>query len=345
MSLADTQRAQIMNDLINTLGENNGVLETKAFAAAHGITQQSVYRYIARLESEHLIVKELTGKKQRIHFVDESLQFTLETGKFDEDYVWRRQIHPFLSDIPRIPYENLLYACTEMLNNANEHSEGTAVTVQVIKNIYCVKVIISDDGIGIFTKISRAMNLPEKSFAILELAKGKFTTDPNSHTGEGIFFSSKIVDRFMIESDGLFFYGDSSHESQLLDTSANDSPGTTVFMEIKLSHQERSSDVFNRFIDDPDTYGFNKTIVPVRLLEYGDATPMVVSRSQAKRLMVRFERFTNIILDFTGVEEIGQGFADELFRVFQTQHPGTVLTPINCSSQIQKMISRVQHTL
>ena len=85
--------------------------------------------------------------------------------------------------------------------------------------------------------------------------------------------------------------------------------------------------------------------VPVRLLEYGDDVPMFVSRSQAKRLMERFERFTNIILAFTGVEEIGQGFADELFRVFQTQHPGTVLTPINCSNQIQKMISHVQHTL
>jgi hypothetical protein len=29
-----------------------------------------------------------------------------------------------------------------------------------------------------------------------------------------------------------------------------------------------------------------------------------------------------VILDFTGVETIGQGFADELFRVFATAHCG-----------------------
>lgn len=30
----------------------------------------------------------------------------------------------------------------------------------------------------------------------------------------------------------------------------------------------------------------------------------------------RFERFRNIELDFKGVDEIGQAFADELFRVY-----------------------------
>ncbi len=38
---------------------------------------------------------------------------------------------------------------------------------------------------------------------------------------------------------------------------------------------------------------------------------------------MRFERFQTVVLDFTGVEEIGQDFADEVFRVFQRAHPAT----------------------
>ena len=113
-------------------------------------------------------------------------------------------------------------------------------------------------------------------------------------------------------------------------------------MEIKYSHTETSKDVFDKFTQAPEDYGFSKTIVPVRLLEYGDPTPLVISRSQAKRLMMRFERFQNTVLDFSGIEEIGQGFADELFRVFPSQHPGTLLTPINCNDSVAKMISRVR---
>jgi len=44
----------------------------------------------------------------------------------------------------------------------------------------------------------------------LKLAKGKFTTDPSSHSGEGVFFSSKVADRFFIFSDEVAFVGDNS---------------------------------------------------------------------------------------------------------------------------------------
>jgi len=61
-------------------------------------------------------------------------------------------------------------------------------------------------------------------------------------------------------------------------------------------------------------FGFSKTHIPVFLAAYGEDN--LISRSQAKRLLVRFERFKEIILDFENVESIGQAFADEIFRVF-----------------------------
>lgn len=66
----------------------------------------------------------------------------------------------------------------------------------------------------------------------------------------------------------------------------------------------------------------------------------LVSRSQAKRLLTRFDRFKEIVLDFSGVEIIGQAFADELFRAFQADHPSTHLTYLNANEQVEKMILR-----
>ena len=57
-----------------------------------------------------------------------------------------------------------------------------------------------DEGEGIFLKIQKALNLYDTRESLLELAKGKFTTDPANHSGEVIFFSSKMFDHFSIHS-------------------------------------------------------------------------------------------------------------------------------------------------
>jgi len=41
-----------------------------------------------------------------------------------------------------------------------------------------------------------------------------------------------------------------------------------------------------------------------------------ISRAEAKRLVVNLEKFREVELDFGGVDLVGQGFANELFRVF-----------------------------
>lgn len=42
--------------------------------------------------------------------------------------------------------------------------------------------------------------------AMLELYKGKLTTNPSCHSGEGIFFSSKMLTEFAILSDNTIFH-------------------------------------------------------------------------------------------------------------------------------------------
>ena len=341
MSLSNTERVAIIQSLIKEISQKKESFSASSFAKTHEITVQSVYRYISALVDDGKLTKEKRGRKNVFKLVSEYFHRSYPLIGLSEDAVFTKDIRPFLSDIPQIAFNNLAYAFTEMLNNAIDHSGGTTVDIFVEKNALEVTVQISDNGVGIFNKIADALCLPEKSFAILELAKGKFTTDPASHTGEGVFFSSKVVDEFAILSGDLVFLGPTSTMPPFIDKTRRNRTGTVVLFSIENEHEETSQAVFSRFTDVPESYGFTKTVVPVRLLEYGDEKPLVISRSQAKRLMVRFERFENILLDFSGIDSIGQGFADELFRVFSSQHPGTVLTPINCSDEVLGMINRV----
>lgn len=66
------------------------------------------------------------------------------------------------------------------------------------------------------------------------------------------------------------------------------------------------------------------------------------SRSQARRLIIRFERFKNVVLDYSGIDQIGQGFADEVYRVFQNAHPDCLLITINANEAVRRMIQHVQ---
>ena len=344
MSLSREQRNKIKELLLYEIGKNqfHNHFSISKFAESHNISRQSIHGYIRTLEKEQKIIK---GNEQNSYqLIDNNYQFSYIAKNLQEDVVWRNDVAPLMGDFPEIAFRNCSYAFTEMLNNAIDHSEGTEIKVIVRINSFCVSFQIIDNGVGIFNKIANAMDFDEKRFAILELAKGKFTTDPNSHSGEGIFFSAKMSDVFAIFSDDLVFSSINFREIEtehLLDYKHNNATGTTVYFIMFRDHSTTAKELFDRYTQAPDDYGFTKTIVPVRLLEYGEQQPVFASRSQAKRLLARFERFKHIELDFSGVKEIGQGFADEIFRVFKIQHPNSHIEAINVDYEVMKMINHV----
>ena len=75
----------------------------------------------------------------------------------------------------------------------------------------------------------------------------------------------------------------------------------------------------------------------VRLQETGTTR---LSRSEARRLVHGLERFREVVLDFGGVELVGQGFADEVFRVWARQNPEVALIPIAMSPPVAFMVER-----
>jgi hypothetical protein len=105
----------------------------------------------------------------------------------DEGAVWSKDVSPLLNNLPANVIDIAHYGLTEMVNNAIEHSEGALLSVAAFSNSSNINLEVSDNGIGIFRKIAAALDLPDDRLALLELSKGKFTTDPKRHTGEGIF--------------------------------------------------------------------------------------------------------------------------------------------------------------
>lgn len=101
--------------------------------------------------------------------------------------------------------------------------------------------------------------------------------------------------------------------------------------------------VFDRFASDDQAFGFSKTHVPLSLATYSDED--LVFRSQARRLLARLRDFNEVLLDFDGVEMIGQAFADEIFRVYDRNHPKVDVIAININEQVEKKILRVQNKL
>jgi anti-sigma regulatory factor (Ser/Thr protein kinase) len=225
------------------------------------------------------------------------------------------------------------YAFTEMLNNAIEHSGSKDVEVrwEGIANGLAFEVI--DEGVGLFAHVRRELGLTSDFEALEELSKGKITTLPERHTGEGIFFTSKVADRFEIDSGGLRWIVD----NQRADVAAGAAParrGTRVRFESRLEPARTLRQVFDEYTVDLE---FAKTRVVVKLFTRGDR---FVSRSEARRVTTGLERFREAVLDFHGVVEIGQGFADEVFRVWAAAHPRTKLTPTNMIEPVQFMVSR-----
>ncbi len=306
---------------------------------AFDISRQAVNKHVQRLVLQNALIIKGSTKNRRyyLHPLAEWEEIFPLDGSISEDVVWRAHVAPILGELPDNVIDIWHHGVTEIFNNAIDHSAGKHSSITLKKTAATTEIVIFDNGEGIFKKIQRELGLHDERHSVLELAKGKLTTDPANHSGEGIFFSSRMFDNFTILSGSVYFshtHGDV--EDWILEQQKSQA-GTMVVMKLSNNTSRTSKQVFDRFTSD-DNYGFTKTVVPVRLTQYGD--DKLVSRSQAKRLLARVDKFKTVIFDFTDVESIGQAFADEVFRVFANRHPEMELIPSNTNAMVSQMISR-----
>lgn len=310
-------------------------------AHTFGISRQAVNKHMQRLvEQKALLMRGTTRNRHYLLLPLVQWEKTYPLNKNpEEDVVWRKDIKHLLGELSDNVLNIWHYGFTEMLNNAVDHSSGENVSVQVKKTATVIEIIIYDDGEGIFKKIQRELDLYDERHAVLELSKGKLTTDPEHHTGEGIFFASRMFDDFGILSGNVYFSHTYDEAKDWILENRKFQSGTAVFMKLTNNSSRTAKQVFDSFTSDED-YRFTKTVVPVRLAQYGDE--QLISRSQAKRLLARVDKFKVVVLDFDGVEVIGQAFSDEVFRVFRHQHQDIELVYIKANKNVQQMIRRAQ---
>ena len=231
------------------------------------------------------------------------------------------------------------YAFSEMLNNAIEHSQSDNIEVEIESSGGAIRFAVSDFGIGVFRNVMRQRHLQSELEAMQDLLKGKVTTDPKTHTGEGIFFTSKVADRFVLESFGYRMVVDNTIPDVFFQEEKRINRGTRVIFTITLKSARHLNEIFKKYQSSPGGYAFDKTEVHVRLFTMG---VVFVSRSQARRVLVGLEKFKKIILDFSRVPNVGQAFADEVFQVFQHRYPKISIVPVNMNETIRFMVERVE---
>jgi hypothetical protein len=225
-----------------------------------------------------------------------------------------------------------------MVNNAIEHSRGSEVEVRfdrAEKGSLAFEVI--DDGVGLFRNLRRTLGFKSNLEALQEMSKGKLTTLPKGHSGEGIFFTSKAARRFQVWSDGLHWTVDNVVGDTAVG-SAEARKGTRIRFEGELRPRKTLARVFAEYTED---FAFTKTRVVVKLFTIG---VRFISRSEARRLLAGLDRFRSVVLDFKGVEEIGQGFADEVLRVWATAHPQVKLETTRMSKSVAFMVERARRS-
>jgi len=314
-----------------------------------GFSRAYINRFFKELKEDGKII--LVGKANRAHYVlpdkNKILKAKKEilTGHYilknknlleDEVLGKMKENTGIFLDLPKNIILIIDYAFTEMLNNAIEHSKSQTIDVLADKDENFIRFSIVDKGIGVFNSIIKKRNLKNELEAIQELTKGKLTTAPKEHSGEGIFFTSRVVDKLIIQSSNkkLIF------DNILNDVFINDIKrlkGTKITFFISVGSKRRLENVFKEYAG--ETFKFDKTKVIVKLYK---TDTNYISRSQARRILTGLEKFKTVILDFHNIDTIGQAFADEVFRVWQNHHPDIKIQYQNSNENIVFMIKRAE---
>ena len=306
-----------------------------------GISRQAVHRHLCSLIDAGLVVASGNTRSRTYRLATlKAHTITVPLAGLAEDLLWRKEVRPLFEGLAANVLDIWQYAFTEMVNNAVDHSGGSRLHMVVTRTAVLTRMLLSDDGVGIFRKIQQVCHLEDEHHAVLELAKGKLTTDPQRHTGEGIFFTSRMFDQYAILAGGVFFSHTNTEQEDWILECESPNEGTLVAMALANASTRTSKEIFDAYTAPNEDFGFTKTVVPVRLAKHGQEN--LISRSQAKRLLAHVDRFKVVVLDFTEVDTIGPAFADEIFRVFAAAHPAVEIVPVLAGPEVARMIARAR---
>jgi anti-sigma regulatory factor (Ser/Thr protein kinase) len=320
--------------------EKAGVSRSKQLCEKLAISRQALNVHIRELISNGRIVKTGATRSARYYLSEsapkpEKYKKTVQLANLDESAVYEELATTLnLRALLSADQESIIhYGFTEMLNNAIDHSKADKCEILVSLDAAKLEFEIRDRGVGVFHTIASRFSLQDEHAAMIELIKGKTTTMPDAHSGEGIFFTSRAADKFSLRSHSIELQWDKFRDDVFV-SQPRFNKGTSVHFLLGRSSRTKLETVFARFAPQEYDFEFSKTKIMVKLLK-----PEYISRSEAKRLVVNLDKFREVELNFKHVFQLGQGFADEVFRVFAGNNPKTTLKATNTSPTILAMIS------
>jgi hypothetical protein len=225
-------------------------------------------------------------------------------ARLDEHTPWMRDVHPVLALKPAVA-RVAQHVFGELLNNAIDHSGATTVTVSVRQTPTHLHMLVSDDGLGVFTQLARKADLPDAR-AALELAKGRAITpqrcsSASTRSSGQARPSSQPRARHRAAPDRRL------QRLRLRGRPARlqPHPGAAA-----RPHRQRHD---------------------ARLPRAGP-----LGRLAPGALRHRGARFE-------GVDDVGPSFIDEVFRVYAKAHPQVTLSPTKANARVAKLLQASIH--
>jgi anti-sigma regulatory factor (Ser/Thr protein kinase) len=306
-----------------------------------GASRRATLGALRRLEEAQWLRREGTPRRPVHHpgiLRQVARSYTLHG--LQEDLPWQRDFAPNF-ELPRHVARMIQHGFTELLNNAIDHSGGSSATVSLRQTASHVQLLVSDDGCGVFDRICSAFDIVDPQHAMLELSKGRLTSQPAAHTGRGLFFSAQLADVFDIHANRHAFQRRAWEGGAWQPGRALPRQGSSIYMAIALDTTRTLDQVMEAWSAAGDGIEFDRTTVDLSLL----AGPGVAldSRAQARRVAARLPQFRRAEISFAGVEDVGHGFTDELFRVFGRAHPEVELVPTGMTPRIAALVNSARN--
>jgi len=342
----------INKEKILEIANKKGKITTKELSLQFGVSRQYLNQLLSELIADKKILK-IGGTRAAFYVSAPYAQKhpeiipTIFRKKYKNESLEEHKVlmdiekrFPILADLTENIHSIFTFAFSEMFNNAIDHSRSKVIGVEVALYDKKLSFIIEDSGVGVFRNIMKKKKLDSEIQAIQDLLKGKTTTMPKSHSGEGIFFTSKSADKFDLDSFGYHLI--ISRDDVEVKRVSKIKRGTRVVFEIDTMSDLHLTDVFKRFTNlaKNSDHGFDKTEIRVKLYTMSGVH---ISRSQARRILSGLEKFKIILLDFDKVPVVGQAFVDEIYRVFQNMHPDIVIQEENMSEGVRFMVLRAKN--
>jgi anti-sigma regulatory factor (Ser/Thr protein kinase) len=309
----------------------------QVLAQHFGCSLRTARQWLARLAAGGWLQR--SGTSRRPHWRPGVLRQVTHRYTLDglqEDRPWTRDFAPAFDLRPNVA-RLAQHAFMELLNNAVEHSGGRCVAVSMRQTALHLQLLVSDDGVGLFRRIEQAHGIDDAALAMLELAKGRLTSQPERHAGRGLFYAARLADMLDLHANQHGFRHAAADGWQPARAAAD--RGTAVFVGLALDTPRTLDEVLRSASTDGQGYGLERTRVPLRLL--CPAGTALDSRAQARRVATRLDRFGHAELDFAGVDALGHSFADELFRVLPAQQTGWSAQVCNAAAPVTRMIDAV----